>query len=367
MTTYTTPSAALLDRAPDGNTAEIVSGDYIKGLLALCGLPCNVDAIQIAPQTVTYHVNLHRPQQYPATRRAADILAARLRAPVLRLTSKTADVAFSVAREHRETVPLAAVVNSAAFATAPPLSAALGVDSAGKALALDIAAAPHVLIAGATGSGKSVCLNTIICSLLLRETPNTARILMIDPKKVELKPYDGIPLLQEPIVTTAPGAVASLERACVYMDRRYSAMSGAGVNNAADIGLPRVVIVIDELADLMLTSRRACEEHIIRLAQMGRAAGIHLIIATQRPTVNVLTGLIKANIPCKIALQTASIRDSINILDHKGAEGLLGFGDALLKLPDRVHEIRFQTAYTSADEIQRIAGYCKYQAVSATE
>lgn len=364
MTTYTTPPVTLLDGGDAVNTVKEPSGSYIAAFLTSCGFPCDLRGIQVSPQIVTYHFNLKLPKQYPSTKRAAEILSSRLRSPVTRIPSSTADVAFAVARQSRETVCLADIVNTTDFAYSAPLSAALGVDNAGAVLTLDIKSMPHVLIAGATGSGKSVCLNTIICSLILRETPKTAKLIMIDPKKVELKSYDGIPLLQERIITTAQGAVTALARTCALMDNRYQRMSDAGVNNAAALNLPRIVVIIDELADLMLTSRRTCEDYIIRLAQMGRAAGIHLVIATQRPTVNVLTGLIKSNIPCKIALQTASIRDSVNILDHKGAESLLGFGDALLKLPDRVNEIRFQTAYTSGAEIQRIADYCRERSIA---
>ena len=154
-----------------------------------------------------------------------------------------------------------------------------------------------------------------------------------------------------------------LVRVCAEMDSRYNRMAAQGFKKASEMGLPSLVVVIDELADLMLTSKYECEQSIIRIAQLGRAAGIHLIIATQRPTVNVITGLIKSNIPCKIALQTSSIRDSITILDHKGAESLTGKGDALLKLPDRVEEIRFQSAYINDADIEKVVHYWRYNSV----
>ena len=183
------------------------------------------------------------------------------------------------------------------------------------------------------------------------------QLVMIDPKKVELSVYDGLPHLAVPVIKDFAGAVRHLQGLCNFMDRRYELMAQRHARNAAECGFPSIVVVIDELADLMLTSRYEVEDSVIRLAQLGRAAGIHLVIATQRPTVNVITGLIKSNIPCRIALQTASMRDSMNILDHKGAEQLTGKGDALLKLPDRVEEIRFQSAYTSTEDIERIVRY----------
>ena len=232
-----------------------------------------------------------------------------------------------------------------------------------EALVLSVGDMPHILIAGATGSGKSVLLNSMIVSMLFSCTPTMMQFVMIDPKKVELSKYEGLPHLACPIVKNHSDAVQVLENVCAEMDNRYNRMAAEGFKKASDMGLPSLVVVIDELADLMLTSKYECEQSIIRIAQLGRAAGIHLIIATQRPTVNVITGLIKSNIPCKIALQTSSIRDSITILDHKGAESLTGKGDALLKLPDRVEEIRFQSAYISDTDIESVVNYWRYNAI----
>jgi len=188
--------------------------------------------------------------------------------------------------------------------------------------------------------------------------------IMIDPKQVELSAYAGLPHLATPIITSAQEAVKTLQSVNAAMDKRYKAMARKRTKSGAEAGFPRMVIVIDELADLMLVSKKAVEESIIRIAQLGRAAGIHLLVATQKPVVSVVTGLIQGNIPCKLALQTASTGDSVRILGHKGAESLLGRGDALLKLPDRVQEIRLQCAYTSDQDIAAIVQYWQHNALS---
>ena len=239
-----------------------------------------------------------------------------------------------------------------------PSSAALGIDDDGTPVYIDIARMPHMLIAGATGSGKSVALDAILCSLLFCASPSQVQFVLIDPKRVELGAYAGLPHLAKPIITSTPEAIQTLQQLEYAMDNRYKALE-----RGKPIG-PRMVIVIDELADLMLTSRKAAEHSIVRIAQLGRAAGIHLILATQKPLVSVVTGLIQANTPCKLALQTASTGDSVRILGHKGAEKLLGRGDALLKLPDRVQEIRLQCAYTAPEDIAAIVRYWQHDAKS---
>lgn len=237
-----------------------------------------------------------------------------------------------------------------------PTSAALGVDEDGIPVYIDIAKMPHMLIAGATGSGKSVALDAILCSLLYCASPSQVQLVLIDPKRVELGAYAGLPHLAKPIITNTPEAIQTLQQLEYAMDNRYKALE-----RKKAVG-PRIVVVIDELADLMLTSRKAVEHSIVRIAQLGRAAGIHLILATQKPLVSVVTGLIQANTPCKLALQTASTSDSVRILGHKGAEKLLGRGDALLKLPDRVEEIRLQCAYTSDRDVAAVVKYWQHDA-----
>jgi S-DNA-T family DNA segregation ATPase FtsK/SpoIIIE len=243
-----------------------------------------------------------------------------------------------------------------------PTTAALGIDEMGVPVYIDIARMPHMLIAGATGSGKSVALDAILCSMLYCASPSQVQFVLIDPKRVELGAYAGLPHLAAPIITSAAEAVTTLASINAAMDKRYKAMARKRTKSGAEAGYPRMVVVIDELADLMLVSKKAVEESIIRIAQLGRAAGIHLLVATQKPVVSVITGLIQGNIPCKLALQTASTSDSVRILGHKGAESLLGRGDALLKLPDRVQELRVQCAYTSPDDIAAIVHYWRHDA-----
>ncbi len=245
------------------------------------------------------------------------------------------------------------------------LMIALGKDVSGKAWVVDISKMPHLLVAGATGSGKSVCLNSIIVSLLYQNTPDTLRFIMVDPKKVELPIYNGIPHLLTPVVTDVKKTVNALKWAIGEMDRRYEILAQERKRNIADFNkksqepMPYIVIVIDELADLMVMAASEIETCIIRLTQMARAVGIHLIIATQRPSVDVITGLIKANIPARIAFSVASLMDSRTILDTSGAESLIGKGDMLFLTPELGKPRRIQGSYISDEEIKRVVLYLK--------
>ncbi len=267
------------------------------------------------------------------------------------------------------------------------LSIALGKDILGRPAVTDLAKIPHLLIAGATGSGKSVGLNAMICSLLLRRTPGEVRFVMIDPKMLELSVYDGIPHLLTPVVTDSKRAAVVLKGLVAEMERRYHLLSEAGVRNIQgynekvtaseggangrdkapfeDAGapepLPSIVVVIDELADLMMVTSKDVEDSIVRLAQMARAAGIHLMVATQRPSVDVLTGLIKANFPARLSFQVSSRTDSRTILDANGAERLLGQGDMLFLPPGTSNLVRIHGAYVSEREIGRVVQSWKRQ------
>jgi S-DNA-T family DNA segregation ATPase FtsK/SpoIIIE len=249
---------------------------------------------------------------------------------------------------------------------------------------------PHLLIAGATGTGKSVCLNAITVSLLYRATPDEVRLLLIDPKRIELSSYEGIPHLLHPVVTDPKKANTALKWAVAEMEKRYELLSLRGVRSIERYNqmlskaktlrprpvsrpvaeepegdeerhLPYLVIIIDELADLMMVASREVEESIIRLAQMARAAGIHLILATQRPSVDVLTGIIKANIPARISFQVSSRTDSRTILDANGAEALLGAGDMLILPPGTAKLQRIHGAYASESEIRRLTDFLRKQ------
>jgi S-DNA-T family DNA segregation ATPase FtsK/SpoIIIE len=227
---------------------------------------------------------------------------------------------------------------------------------------------PHLLIAGATGTGKSVGLNAMICSLLYRHGPDVLRLLLIDPKRIELSLYEGIPHLLHPVVSEPREATRALKWAVLEMERRYQVLEEAQARNLENYNkitenpLPYLVVIIDELSDLMMVSSKEVEASITRLAQMARAAGIHLLVATQRPSVDVITGLIKANFPARISFKVSSKVDSRTILDVMGAERLLGNGDMLFIPPGASHLQRIHGAYISEKEIARIAAHLKSQA-----
>jgi len=245
-----------------------------------------------------------------------------------------------------------------------PLLAALGKEVSGRAFVVPISRLPHLLIAGATGTGKSVCISAIITSLLFANRPAELRLILVDRKQVELTRYNGIPHLLGRVETTVEGAVAALRWACKEMDSRYTRFEDVGVRDLAGYNelpsvekLPRFVIIVDELADLMLSAPEDAEKPIVRLAQMGRAVGIHLILATQRPSVDVVTGLIKANIPARISFAMASQTDSRVILDSAGAEDLMGQGDMLFVSPDSGKQHRLQGAFVSEEETRRLVEF----------
>ncbi len=250
-----------------------------------------------------------------------------------------------------------------------PLRVALGKDVAGNTSIIDLAKMPHLLIAGATGSGKSVCVNAIISCLLYNNTPNQVRLMMVDPKMVELTVYNGVPHLLSPVVTEMDKVVGVLQWALREMERRYKLFANNSVRNIARFNekadeaktgrLPYIVLIVDELADLMMVAPEDVEDAICRLAQLARAAGIHLVIATQRPSVDVVTGLIKANFPARIAFAMTSQVDSRTILDTVGAEKLLGRGDMLYQPPDAPRPVRLQGAFLSDVEIERLAEFWK--------
>ena len=249
----------------------------------------------------------------------------------------------------------------------------LGRDVSGKAIVADLGSMPHLLIAGTTGSGKSVCVNALISCLLLQNTPKDLRFLMIDPKRVELTAYNGVPHLLAPVVVDLQRVVPALQWVSREMDDRYHRFSREGARNLADYNarrqaihqdtLPIVAVVIDELADLMMMAPDETERVLTRMAQLARATGIHLIIATQRPSVDVVTGLIKANFPARIAFAVASSVDSRVIIDQPGAERLLGRGDMLFRAPDASAPLRMQGSYVSDGELARLIGYWKQAAV----
>ncbi len=301
----------------------------------------------------------------------ADDLALALAAKRIRIQAPVPSkgyVGIEVPNEEISLVALRDVIDSEAFRRLKsPLKLAVGQDVAGNALAADLTLMPHLLIAGATGSGKSVCVNSLISCLLLHKTPEDLRIIMVDPKRVELTNYNGIPHLLAPVVVELERVIGALQWVAREMDKRYHKLAQAGARNIKDYNtrlvaqgakkLPYLLVVIDELADLMILAPDETERTVTRLAQLARATGIHLVIATQRPSVDVVTGLIKANFPARIAFAVASGVDSRVILDQPGAERLLGRGDMLFQAPDAAAPVRLQGTFVSDLEIQRLVHY----------
>ena len=310
----------------------------------------------------------------------ADDIALALSARTIRVQAPVPGkgyVGIEVPNDEIGLVALRDVVESEAFTRLKsPLRFALGEDVAGNAVAADLAAMPHLLIAGATGSGKSVCVNSIITCFLMHNTPNDLRLIMVDPKRVELSNYNGIPHLLAPVVVELERVVGALQWVTREMDQRYHKLAQEGTRNLIEYNakvsargekkLPYLVVIIDELADLMMLAPDETERTITRLAQLARATGIHLVIATQRPSVDVVTGLIKANFPARIAFAVASGVDSRVILDQPGAERLLGRGDMLFQAPDAAAPVRLQGVYVSDEEIQRLVEYWQGFGVTPT-
>ncbi len=273
---------------------------------------------------------------------------------------------FEIARDTSDPICLREILEDPIFAqTSHKLALALGKDTRGEVFVLDLATLPHLLIAGTTGSGKSVGLHTMLLSLLYRHTPTSLRLLLVDPKRVEFSAYTDIPHLITPILTDPTQAINALKCAVEEMERRYTAMSALRVKNLEGYNaksadkLPFLVIVIDELADLMMTGGKEVEAPIIRIAQMGRACGIHLIIATQRPSVEVLTGLLKTNLPTRLSFKVGSKIDSRIILDNDGAQNLLGRGDMLLMQNSQLQ--RLHAPYTTEEEIDTVTEFLRAQ------
>ena len=305
----------------------------------------------------------------------ADDLALALAAKSIRIRGpipKKGLIGIEVPNQEVALVALRDIIESEAWAqTESALRLGLGQDVSGVPFVSDLTAMPHLLIAGTTGSGKSVCINAILAALLLRNTPDDLRLLMVDPKRVELTLYNGIPHLLAPVVVEMERVVGALQWVLREMDGRYRRFAGVGARDIGDYNtrirstspptkaMPYIVVVVDELADLMMLAPQETERAICRLAQMARATGIHLIIATQRPSVDVVTGLIKANFPARIAFAVASSVDSRVILDVPGAERLLGRGDMLFLAPDAAEPVRLQGAFVADEELRRLVLYWK--------
>ena len=370
---YKLPDLALFDPPQvqvidDSNRAHV-----LEDTLASFGVGAKVTHIERGPSITRYELRPERGVKISKIASLADDLALALAATSVRIEApipgKSA-VGIEVPNSTVSVVAVREILDAMPNrGTIPPLWMALGKDITGRPVFGDLGKMPHLLVAGATGSGKSVCLNTIIASLLVAATPDQVQLLMIDPKRVELTVYNGIPHLIKEVIVDARMAAGALFEMTKEMDARYERFAKAGVRKIEEYNakfpdekLPYVVIVIDELADLMLVAPAKVETTIMRLAQLARATGIHLIVATQRPSVDVITGLIKANIPSRIAFAVSSQVDSRTILDMAGAERLLGRGDMLYLPIDAPKPIRAQGAYITGNEVNRLVDFWAKQA-----
>ena len=375
---YCYPPIDLL-QLPKGGTADGTAemkenSRRLNETLASFKIEAHIINVTRGPSVTRYEVELEKGVRLSKLTTAADDIALSLGSTGVRIAAipgKISVVGIEVPNRAVTTVSLREVIDSPEFAKAKSKSSfAVGKDIGGSCIVGNIAKLPHMLIAGTTGSGKSVCMNSIIISLLYKASPDEVKLIMIDPKMVELGIYNSIPHLLIPVVTDPKKAAGSLQWAVTEMMRRYKAMSDAGVRDLEsynsimkheDSGnqLPQIVVIIDELADLMLVAAKEVEESICRIAQMGRAAGMHLVIATQRPSADVITGLMKANIPSRIAFSVASAMESRIILDTQGAEKLVGKGDMLFAPIGNGKPKRVQGCFVSDSEVEAVATYVK--------
>ena len=368
---YSLPPVELLD--PDapgvagGKMDHARNAEIIVAKLAAFDIPARVTRWNAGPVVTQYEVEPDPSITVARIEAVQDDLAMALSARTLRIEAPIPGksvVGLEIPNHDFNVVALRRVIEETRLLESPSkLTFALGRDVAGHARAADLAGMPHLLIAGATGSGKSVMVNALIVSLLMTATPAEARFILMDLKRVELAAYNGLPHLLVPVITEPGSARAAFKWAVGQMEDRYRRFAGAAVRNLnawnesrADPAdrLPYLVIIVDELADLMLREGRAVEDSIVRLAQKARATGIHLVLATQRPSVNVVTGLIKANFPTRIAFAMASQIDSRTILDTPGAEDLIGRGDMLYQPPDLPRPMRLQGVFVSDQEVKRV-------------
>ena len=376
---YSYPPIDLLKLPGDGKTdgtAEMRENTRrLNETLASFKIDAHIINVTRGPSVTRYEVELAKGVRLSKITSAADDIALNLGATGVRIaaiTDRISVVGIEVPNRAVTTVSLREVIDTKEFRSAKSKSSfAVGKDIGGSCIVGNIARLPHMLIAGTTGSGKSVCMNSIIISLLYKASPDEVKLIMVDPKMVELGIYNGIPHLLIPVVTDPKKAAGSLQWAVTEMLRRYKVMSDAGVRDLESYNgivesqeengkkLPQVVVIIDELADLMLVAAKEVEESICRIAQMGRAAGIHLIIATQRPSANVITGLMKANIPSRIAFAVASAMESRIILDTQGAEKLVGKGDMLYAPIGNGKPKRVQGCFVTDAEVEAVATYVK--------
>ena len=374
--------SAPKSRGRNDNDSNVKTAERLKQTLATFGVNVTVTDISCGPSVTRYEIQPEMGVKVSKIVSLADDIKLNLAASDIRIEAPIpgkAAIGIEVPNKEARGVTLRELIETSEFRSNKSLIAfAVGEDIAGKPVMSDIAKMPHLLIAGATGSGKSVCINALIMSVLYKARPDEVKMIMVDPKVVELSAYNGIPHLLIPVVTDPKKAAGALNWAVMEMEKRYKLFAAVGAKNLADYNkkimsdeygeeykkMPQLLIIIDELADLMMVAASEVETAICRLAQLARAAGIHLVIATQRPSVNVITGLIKANVPSRIAFSVSSGVDSRTILDMNGAEKLLGKGDMLYFPTGKPKPERIQGAFVSDDEVARVVDFLKENNIS---
>ena len=382
---YRLPPLSLLEGVSDTKKATSTNlfveqnASLLEETLNEFGVIAKVVAINVGPTVTQYELDLKRGTKVSRIVSLSKEIALSLAAQDVRIQApipKKNTIGVEIPNDSQSIVTLKEIISQKDHSNKNPLKVGLGRDILGKPIWVEINSMPHLLVAGATGSGKSVCINSIIISILMQAKPNEVKLILVDPKKVELNGYNGIPHLMAPVVTDPKKASIALKKVCTEMDRRYELFSNAGTRNIAGYNkylelndeeekkIPYIVVIVDELADLMMVAKGDVEEAITRITQLARAAGIHLVIATQRPSTDVITGLIKANVPSRIAFGVSRSIDSRVILDTQGAEKLLGKGDMLFLGMGESSPIRIQGTYLSDDEVDRVVNHCIKQQVA---
>ncbi len=388
---YTLPPVTLLNESvpePEGNIHERIkeTADALEEALRQFSIESRVIDTVRGPVITRYELQLAPGVKITQILSRQDDIQMALAAERIRIIAPIpgkAAVGIEIPNKRKSLVTLGDIVRKASYKKSGLLEIGLGKNISGDAVMMDLSKAPHLLVAGATGTGKSVCINAMIVSILYKSRPDEVKFIMIDPKMVELKPYSGIPHLLTPVITDAKKATKAMRWVVREMEDRYRRLEEKGARSIDEYNakcdsipeteksddekkeympMPRLVVIVDEFYDLMLVARADIELSIQRIAQMARAVGIHLILATQRPSVDVITGVIKANLPTRIAFQTITKLDSRTILDQNGSEKLLGNGDMLLMLSNKPTLIRVQGSFISGDEIKRVVDFCSAQA-----